>query len=125
LLMFAARGPAPWMRGFEPVSRGDKVIVCSAGKFGERWAEMPRPMAWTLQCSRRLMEKPWPLSVEAALAAEPATKAVFAQASETSTARFTTFAPCARGGQNGRHFVLDAITGLGTMPLDIDGWGWM
>src|ERR1044072_4146844 len=21
-------------------SRGDKVIVCSAGKFGERWAEM-------------------------------------------------------------------------------------
>ena len=23
-------------------SRGDKVIVCSAGKFGERWAEIAK-----------------------------------------------------------------------------------
>ena len=28
--------------GFEPLLAGDKVIVCSAGKFGERWAEIAK-----------------------------------------------------------------------------------
>ena len=31
-------------------SRGDKVIVCSAGKFGERWAEIAK--AYGLGCDR-------------------------------------------------------------------------
>jgi aspartate aminotransferase-like enzyme len=62
--------------------------------------------------------------VEAALAAEPATRGVFVQASETSTgAVHDVRAMGAAVSQSDAILVVDAITGLGTMPLDIDGWG--
>ena len=65
-----------------------------------------------------------PGQVEAALAQEPATKGVFVQASETSTgAAHDVRAMAAAVSRTGAIFVVDAITGLGTMPLDIDGWG--
>ena len=106
-------------------SRGDKVIVCSAGKFGERWAEIAK--AYGLDAT--VLTAPYgevvvPERVEAALAAEPAIKAVFAQASETSTGAVHDVRAMARAvAKTDAIFVLDAITGLGTMPLDIDGWG--
>src|SRR5204862_7004478 len=63
-------------------------------------------------------------AVSAALAKEPATKGVFVQASETSTgAAHDVQAMGAAVAKTGAIFVVDAITGLGTMPLDIDGWG--
>ena len=54
-------------------SPGDKVIVCSAGKFGERWAEIVK--AYGLEAT--VLTAPYgdvvkPEAVEAALAAEPA-----------------------------------------------------
>ena len=63
--------------------------------------------------------------MEAALAAEPATKGVFVQASETSTgaAHDVDAMGAGRVARPDAIFVVDAITGLGTMPLDIDGWG--
>ena len=62
--------------------------------------------------------------MEAALAAEPATKGVFVQASETSTgAAHDVRAMGAAVAKTDAILVVDAITGLGTMPLDIDGWG--
>src|SRR6185437_15280691 len=59
-------------------SKGDKVIVCVAGKFGERWAEIAK--AYGLDAN--VLTVPYgqvvsPAQVQAALAAEPATKAVF------------------------------------------------
>jgi aspartate aminotransferase-like enzyme len=106
-------------------SRGDKVIVCVAGKFGERWAEIAK--AYGLDAT--VITVPYgevvaPEQVEAALAAEPATRGVFVQASETSTGAAHDVRAMARAvGKTGAIFVVDAITGLGTMPLDIDGWG--
>src|SRR5580698_6068264 len=106
-------------------SRGDKVLVCVAGKFGERWAEIAKAYGLDAQ----VLTVPYGSAVPAAqvaeaLAAEPATKAVFVQASETSTGA----AHDVRGmGEavaiTGAILIVDAITGLGTMPLDIDGWG--
>ena len=62
--------------------------------------------------------------MEDALAAEPATKGVFVQASETSTgAAHDVKAMAAAVARTDAILVVDAITGLGTMPLDIDGWG--
>ena len=106
-------------------SRGDKVIVCSAGKFGERWVEITK--AYGLDTMVLQAEYGDTVSVarlEAALAAEPATRGVFVQASETSTGA----AHDVRGmglavQKTDAIFVVDAITGIGTMPLDIDGWG--
>src|SRR5580698_715362 len=106
-------------------SRGDKVIVCVAGKFGERWAEIAK--AYGLDAA--VITVPYgevvaPEQVEAALAAQPATRGVFVQASETSTGAAHDVRAMARAiGKTGAIFVVDAITGLGTMPLDIDGWG--
>jgi len=126
VLMFAASGTGAMDAAVSNLfSKGDKVIVCSAGKFGERWAEIAK--AYGLDAD--VLTVPYgqvvtPQQVEAALAKEPATKGVFVQASETSTgAAHDVRAMAALISKTGAIFVVDAITGLGTMPLDIDGWG--
>jgi aspartate aminotransferase-like enzyme len=106
-------------------SRGDKVIVCSAGKFGERWVEIAK--AFGLDATVLTAEYGdvvTPESVEAALKANPSAKGVFVQASETSTgAAHDVRAMAAAVAKTDALFVVDAITGLGTMPLEIDAWG--
>jgi aspartate aminotransferase-like enzyme len=106
-------------------SPGDRVIVCSAGKFGERWVEITK--AYGLNTV--LIEEPYgkvvsPEALEKALAANPDVKGVFVQASETSTgAAHDVRAMGETVKKTQAIFVVDAITGLGTMPLNIDGWG--
>jgi len=126
VLMFAASGTGAMEAAVSNLfSRGDKVIVCSAGKFGERWVEIAK--AYGLDAA--VLSAPYgdvvtPAQVEAVLAAEPATRGVFVQASETSTgAAHDVRAMGEAIAKTGAIFVVDAITGLGTMPLDIDGWG--
>ena len=126
ILMFAASGTGAMDASVSNLfSKGDKVIVCSAGKFGERWAEIAK--AYGLDAT--VLTAPYgdvvtPQRVEAALAQEPATKGVFVQASETSTGAMHDVEAMGRAiSKTGAIFVVDAITGLGTMPLDIDGWG--
>jgi aspartate aminotransferase-like enzyme len=126
VLMFAASGTGAMDAAVSNLfSKGDKVIVCTAGKFGERWAEIAK--AYGLAAN--VLTVPYgevvtPRQVEAALAEEPGTKGVFVQASETSTgAAHDVRAMAAAVAKTGAIFVVDAITGLGTMPLDIDGWG--
>jgi len=126
ILMFCASGTGAMDATVSNLfSRGDKVIVCVAGKFGERWAEIAK--AYGLDAN--VITVPYgqavqPEQVRAALAAEPATKAVFLQASETSTgAAHDVRAIAALVRNTNAILVVDAITGLGTMPLDIDGWG--
>lgn len=126
ILMFASSGTGA-MDGTVAnlFSKGDKVIVCVAGKFGERWAEI----ATAYGLDANVITVPYgqvvsPKQVEDALAAEPATKGVFVQASETSTgAAHDVKVIAAAVAKTGAIMVVDAITGLGTMPLDIDGWG--
>jgi len=106
-------------------SEGDKVIVCTAGKFGERWVEIAK--AYRLDVT--VLEAPYgqvvtPDRVESALQGEPATKGVFIQASETSTGAEHDVETIGKLVQKtDAIFVVDAITGLGTMPLDIEAWG--
>ena len=126
LLMFAASGTGAMDAAVSNLfSKGDKVIVCTAGKFGERWAEIAK--AYGLDAT--VLTAPYgevvtPERVEAALASEPATKGVFVQASETSTGAMHDVEAMGRAiAKTGAIFVVDAITGIGTMPLDIDGWG--
>jgi aspartate aminotransferase-like enzyme len=105
-------------------SRGDKVIVCSAGKFGERWAEITK--AYGLDAT--VLTKEYGDVVSAQEVADTlkkgSFKGVFVQASETSTGASHDVAGMAKAIKNtDALFVVDAITGLGTQPLDIDGWG--
>jgi aspartate aminotransferase-like enzyme len=126
VLMFAASGTGAMDASVSNLfSRGDKVIVCSAGKFGERWVEIAK--AYGLDAT--VLSVPYgnvisPEEVERALANEPATRGVFVQASETSTGAAHDVRSMGRAvAKTDAILVVDAITGLGTMPLDIDGWG--
>jgi aspartate aminotransferase-like enzyme len=106
-------------------SPGDEVVVCSAGKFGERWIELTR--AWGLKAT--VLTAPYgdavpPEAVENALARNKNIKGVFVQASETSTGTEHDVKSMGLAIQRtDALFIVDAITGIGTMPLDIDGWG--
>jgi aspartate aminotransferase-like enzyme len=106
-------------------SPGDRVIVCSAGKFGERWVEIAK--AFSLDAVVLKEEYGGSVSAERlakALETERNIRGVFVQASETSTgAAHDVHAMGGIIGKTEAIFVVDAITGLGTMPLDIDGWG--
>src|SRR5262249_50167883 len=126
VVMFAASGTGAMDATVSNLfSKGDKVIVCVAGKFGERWAEIAK--AYGLDAN--VLTVPYgqvvsPEQVAAALAADPGVRGVFVQASETSTgAAHDVRAMAAAVRRTAAIFIVDAITGLGTMPLDIDGWG--
>jgi len=103
---------------------GDKVIVCSAGKFGERWVEMTKAFgldAVVLKAEYGSAVRPE--QVEAALEANPGARGVFVQASETSTGAQHDLEAMGRAvARTEAIFIVDAITGLGTMPIDIGGW---
>jgi aspartate aminotransferase-like enzyme len=106
-------------------SRGDKVIVCSAGKFGERWVEIAK--AYGLDATVLKAEygdTVSPARLEQALKDEPNARGVFVQASETSTGAAHDIRRMAEAvRKTGALLVVDGITGIGTMPLDIEGWG--
>ena len=106
-------------------SPGDKVIVCSAGKFGERWAEIAK--AFGLDAIVLTEEYGGAVSAQRVadtLSGTPNVRGVFVQASETSTgAEHDVRAMGLAIKKTDAIFVVDAITGLGTMPLDIDAWG--
>jgi len=126
VVMFAASGTGAMDATVSNLfSRGDRVIVCVAGKFGERWADIAK--AYGLDAN--VLTVPYgdavsPQMLETALAADPAVKGVFVQASETSTGAAHDVEAMGRAvAKTGAIMVVDAITGLGTMPLDIDRWG--
>ena len=106
-------------------SEGDKVVVLSAGKFGERWVDLAK--AYRLNAAVLTAEYGnvvSPERVAQALKENPDAKGVFFQASETSTgAAHDVRAIGEIVKQTPALCIVDAITGLGTMPLDIDGWG--
>src|SRR4051812_2524171 len=65
-------------------SPGDRVLVLTAGKFGERWSELAK----AYQCQIELVEAPYGeiISIDAAKAKlTDDTRAVYMQATESST----------------------------------------
>ncbi len=106
-------------------SPGDEVLVCSAGKFGERWVDLMK--AYGMKAT--VLSAPYgdavqPQAVESALAQNKNLKGVFVQASESSTgAQHDVRAMGLAIKRTDALFVVDAITGIGTMPLDIGAWG--
>jgi len=106
-------------------SPGDKVLVLTAGKFGERW----RDLAKAYGCQVDLVEKTYgeTFSLEEVRSKlTPETRAVYVQATESSTgARHDVegIARLVRKNGDDTLLVVDAITGLGTTHFDVDGWG--
>jgi aspartate aminotransferase-like enzyme len=104
-------------------SLGDKVLVLTAGKFGERWTGLAKAFG----CEPDVVTAPYGetfdlAAVKAAL--KPEHKAVYLQATETSTAvRHDVEAIANLVKETDALLVVDGITGLGTTHFDVDGWG--
>ena len=106
-------------------SPGDKVLVLTAGKFGERW----RDLAKAYGCAVEVISAPYGETFsldEVHRKLTPDMRAVYVQATESSTgARHDVkgIAELVRAAGDNTLLVVDAITGLGTTHFDVDGWG--
>jgi len=104
-------------------SPGDRVLVLTAGKFGERWVDLTKAFG----CVVDVVEKPYGQTFDLAeikAALKPEHKAVYMQASETSTAVSHDVEGVAKMLKDtATLLVVDGITGLGTQTIDVDGWG--
>ena len=104
---------------------GDRVLVLSAGKFGERWTALAKAFGCAVDVVTAPYGQTFSLDqVKAALKLE--TRVVFMQATETSTGVRHCTPAVARLLKDLGHdalLVVDAITGLGTTHLDMDAWG--
>jgi aspartate aminotransferase-like enzyme len=104
-------------------SPGDKVLVLTAGKFGERWIELAKAYG----CAPAVVSAPYgtTFSLDAVRAAlTPEIRCVYMQATETSTGvrhDVRGVAELLRGTE--ALLVVDAITGLGTTAFEVDAWG--
>jgi aspartate aminotransferase-like enzyme len=106
-------------------SPGDRVLVLTAGKFGERWSALAKAFG----CEVDVVSAPYGQTftldaVKAALKLE--TRAIFMQANETSTGvrhDVEGVAKLLKAQKSEALLVVDAITGLGTSTLDMDAWG--
>ena len=106
-------------------SPGDRVLVLTAGKFGERWASLVKSFG----CHADVIEKPYGQTftlneIRAALKLE--TRAVFVQATESSTGvrhDIEGIAKLLKSENSEALLIVDGITGLGTTHLDMDSWG--
>jgi len=106
-------------------SPGDRVLVLSAGKFGERWESLANAFG----CQVDLVSAPYgeTFSLDAVKKAlRSDTRAVFVQATESSTGvrhDIQAIGALLRSAGSEALLIVDAITGLGTTHLDVDGWG--
>src|ERR1700746_921328 len=106
-------------------SPGDKILVLTAGKFGERWTALGKAYG----CRVDTLSKPYGETFsldEVRSRLTPDVRGVYVQATETSTgARHDVkgIAKLVRATGNDTLLIVDAITGLGTTHLDVDGWG--
>jgi aspartate aminotransferase-like enzyme len=105
-------------------SPGDEVLVPLAGFFAERFAKI----AATYGLRVRTIDYEWGQAVQAADVAdaldERPAKAVLLTQSETSTGvchDIGSIAPAAK--RRGTMVVVDAVSSLGAVPFDFDGWG--
>lgn len=106
-------------------SPGEKVLVCAAGKFGERFVQMSEAFGLEVVLVQRPYGEPIPPdAVEAALKENPDIQGVMVQATETSTGVSHDVESIAKLAHDaGAVIVVDGITGLGTSELKIDDWG--
>jgi aspartate aminotransferase-like enzyme len=104
-------------------SPGDRVLVLTAGKFGERWTGLAKAFG----CNVDVLSAPYGETFDLAevkKAIKPEHRAVFVQATETSTtARHDIEAIAKLVKETEALLVVDGITGLGTTHFDVDGWG--
>ena len=104
---------------------GSRVVVVSAGAFGERWIEIAERYGCEVAPLRyEWGEVPQAGDIAAKLEELSEVRAVFLTHSETSTGVVSDLRAQAEAIRpSGAHVVVDAVSSLGAVPLDMDAWG--
>jgi aspartate aminotransferase-like enzyme len=106
-------------------SPGERVVVVSAGAFGERWRALTTAYGADVQAvAYEWGETPQADDLAAKLGEIGGAKAVFLTHSETSTgvvADVQSLAAAAKAA--GALVVVDGVSSLGAVPLETDAWG--
>lgn len=128
--VYAANGHGGWEAAFTNVlSRGDKVLVLSSGRFAVGWGEMARFMGADVE----VLAGTWrqavdPAAVEARLRADTAheIKAVMVVQIDTASGVVNDIPAIRRAIDAAGHpalFMVDGVASVGCMPFEMDAWG--
>jgi aspartate aminotransferase-like enzyme len=125
VLVFAASGTGALESAVANLARPDEpVLVASCGKFGERWAELcdaygARTVHWETEWGKKVD----PAELDRVLDGTGA-EVVFTTFSETSTGVINDIRELTDVAHRHRALIaVDAVSGLGAVPLPQDEWG--
>jgi aspartate aminotransferase-like enzyme len=106
-------------------SPGDRVVVVTAGYFGERWAKLASAYGAVVDVVRyEPGETPQPDDLASRLDELGGASAVFLTHSETSTGVVADVQALASVAKDAESLVaVDAVSSLGALPLETDAWG--
>ncbi|MCC6313067.1 MAG: alanine--glyoxylate aminotransferase family protein [Thermomicrobiales bacterium] len=126
VLIWPASGSAGWEAAIvNLLAPGDPVLATVCGDFGERFARVGEMFGLDV----RRLDAPWgraiaPEDLHGALAANPEVKAVFLTHNETSTGVTNPIRDLAAVvREHGALAIVDAVSGVGALPLETDAWG--
>jgi aspartate aminotransferase-like enzyme len=125
VLLFTASGSGAFESAVTNLlSPGERVLVVTAGEFGDRWSAMATTYGADVQELRyEWGETPRPDDVSARLQ-ETGAEVVFLVHSETSTGVVADVRSLAAAAKEaGALVVVDAVSSLGAVPLETDDWG--
>ncbi len=125
VLILAASGTGA-MEGavVNTLSKGDKVLVVDGGKFGERWWKICKAYGVEADIIKVVWGEAVSVSEIESHLKKGGYKAVFVQASESSTGVYHPIEPIAALTKNTETLcVVDAISALGAVDLPMDKWG--
>ena len=124
-LLFTASGSGAFESALVNVlSPGERVLVVTAGAFGDRWCSMATAFGADVRELRYSWgETPQPDDLRSRLSETEAEVVVLVH-SETSTGVVADVQALARAAQEtGALTIVDAVSSLGAVPLETDAWG--
>ncbi len=111
------------------IKPGSKAITIASGKFGERWQDVYDQYATTLGVEQIRVNVPWgeavdPAQIQTLLSENPDVSIVTVVHSETSTATVCDVKALATVvSQTDALLLVDGITSVGAMEVEMDAWG--
>ena len=124
--IFASSGTGAMESAVANLTRpGEPALVASCGNFGERWAKLCDAYgADTRHLAAEWGAKVDPAALDKALAENEGVKVVFTTFSETSTGVVNDVQALTEvAHRHGALIVVDAVSGMGAVPLPQDEWG--
>jgi aspartate aminotransferase-like enzyme len=126
VLLYTASGTGGMESAVSNLTRpGDRVVVASAGYFGERWIAMAENFGCRVErLAYEWGEAPSADDLARLLHDHGGAKAVFTTHSETSTGVVADVQALAAAAKDaGALIVVDAVSSLGAVALETDAWG--